>query len=251
MRTISSERKALVPYLTAGYPNPESTLDLMTAYARAGADIIELGVPFSDPVADGPTIQRSSQAALEQGMNLDRCLETLSRFRANSDIDVVIFTYLNPVLNYGARRFIDDATKAGASGVLLTDLPLGGDTQLESMIESSPLSLIRLIAPSTTPTRAEQIAKRAQGFLYYIAHMGVTGARAALPPQLDSQVRALKRVASVPVFVGFGISNAEQAASVASVADGIVVGSALIDAVDRGGIEEAQRLLESMRRALG
>jgi tryptophan synthase alpha chain len=247
----SQGRTALIPYLTAGYPTPDETLGLMRAYARAGADVIELGVPFSDPVADGPTIQRSSQKALEQGVNITWCLDVLRKFRAEGfDTAVVIFSYLNPVVNYGWEKFIGDATDAGAQGILLTDLPLGGDAVLETAISESGLSLIRLIAPSTTQERAREIAREAQGFVYYIAQMGVTGARSSLPADLTQQLAALRAVTNVPIAVGFGISTAAQAAAVARVADGVIVGSALIDAIDRGGVQEAEALLRAMRASL-
>lgn len=223
----------------------------MHTYARAGADVIELGVPFSDPVADGPTIQRASQIALEQGTSLEWCLDALRSFRAEGyDTAVVIFSYLNPVINHGWKNFLREAQEAGAQGVLLTDLPVGGDFALESAFENSPLSLIRLIAPSTTPARAQEIARRAQGFLYYIARMGVTGARAALPADLATQVDALRGLTDIPICAGFGIATAEQARAVAQVADGVVVGSALIDAIDRGGVDAAGTLLAGMRTAI-
>jgi tryptophan synthase alpha chain len=244
-------RCALIPYLTAGYPAPERTLPLMHAYARAGADIIELGVPFSDPVADGPTIQRASQRALDQGASLANCLDTLRAFRRDdTQTCVVIFSYLNPVLSYGADRFVTAAVDAGAQGVLVTDLPLGGDPKLEGAIEASPLALIRLIAPTTTLVRARQIAERAQGFVYYIAQMGVTGARGDLPADLRASVQALKNVTTLPLAVGFGISTPGQAAAVARIADAVVVGSALIDALDRGGEAAAEALLSEMRQAM-
>lgn len=243
-------RKALVPYLTAGYPTPKHTLDLMRSFARAGADVIELGVPFSDPVADGPTIQRASQVAIEQGVDLHWSLDQLRAFRAEHDTAVVIFSYLNPVLSYGWEKFIDDAVSAGAQGVLLTDLPLGGDTVLENAFASSSLALIRLIAPTTTHERARAIAQNAEGFLYYIARMGVTGARAALPDDLDQQIASLRSVTKTPICVGFGISTAEQAQAVARLADGIVIGSALIDAIDRNGVTAAAQLLATMRQAI-
>ena len=223
----------------------------MRAYARAGADIIELGVPFSDPVADGPTIQRASQRALDQGASLAGCLDALRAFRRDDPhTSVVIFSYLNPVLNYGADRFVTDAVAAGAQGVLLTDLPLGGDPKLEQAIEASPLALIRLIAPTTTPARARQIAANAEGFVYYIAQMGVTGARGDLPPDLQANVQALKAATTLPLAVGFGISTPGQAAAVARFADAVVVGSALIDALDRGGEAAAGALLSDMRQAM-
>jgi tryptophan synthase alpha chain len=246
----SSHRIALVPYLTAGYPAPSHTQDLLDRYARAGADVIELGVPFSDPVADGPTIQRASQRALELGANLQWTLEQLRAFRARHDTAVVIFSYLNPVMRYGTDRFISDAAAAGADGLLLTDLPLGGDPALERAVRASPLSLVRLIAPTTERERAALIARDAQGFVYYIARMGVTGARAELPADLIDRVAALRAVTPVPVCVGFGISTPEQAASVGGIADGVVVGSALIDAIDRAGPEGAETLLAAMRQAL-
>lgn len=241
---------ALIPYLTCGFPRPRDTAGLLDALADAGADVIELGVPFSDPVADGPTIQRSSQIALEQGVTLAHTLAELSAFRARHDTPVVIFTYLNPVLRYGLERFIDDAVGAGAQGVLVTDLPVGGDDALETAIEASPLSLIRLIAPTTSPARAREIAERGHGFLYYIARMGVTGARAEVRAELAAELDALRAVTDVPIAVGFGISTAEQAATVARTADGVVVGSALIDAVERGGAAAASELIRGMRAAL-
>jgi len=246
----ASHHKALIPYITAGYPTRPHTLELLRRMVRAGADIIELGVPFSDPVADGPTIQRSSQVALEQGADLAWVLEQLEQFRRDADTPVVIFTYLNPVLAYGWQRFIADAVEAGAQGVLLTDLPLGGDANLEAEITASSLALIRLIAPTTTPERAREIARNAQGFLYYIARMGVTGARAQLPEDLAAQVNELRAITDTPICVGFGISNPQQASAVARAADGVVVGSALIDALDRAGPEAAEQLLRTLRSAL-
>ena len=243
-------RHVLIPYLTAGYPEPEATLPLLNRLAAAGADLIELGVPFSDPVADGPTIQRSSQRALERGVDLPWVLRRLWEFRAGHDTPVVLFTYLNPVLSYGVDRFLTDAVEAGADGVLLTDLPLGSDPALEQAFERAPLSLVRLLAPTTAPQRAREIAARAQGFLYYISRMGVTGARAALPPELAREVEAVRALSPVPVAVGFGISTPEQAAAVARIADGIVVGSALIDALDRGGADEAERFIRALREAI-
>ncbi|MFW6205737.1 MAG: tryptophan synthase subunit alpha, partial [Gemmatimonadota bacterium] len=200
-------RRLLVPYLTAGFPSLDETPALMGAVARAGADAIELGVPFSDPLADGPTIQGSSQDSLEHGGSLAGTLDALRRFRHfDPETPVVVFTYLNPVLRYGADAFLADAQGAGADGVLLTDLPLGEDPELEARFEESPLALVRLVAPTTPPARAREIAARAQGFLYYISRTGVTGARAEVRAELEDEVRALGAVASVPVVVGFGIS---------------------------------------------
>lgn len=244
-------RRLLVPYLTAGFPRLDDTVPLMHALARGGADVIELGVPFSDPLADGPTIQGSSQRSLEGGGSLRTTLEALRAFRdADRETPVVLFTYLNPVFRHGIDAFLADAETAGADGLLLTDLPLGEDPELESRLEESPLALVRLVAPTTPPARARRIAERAQGFLYYISRTGVTGARAEVRAELEAEVRELAAVASVPVVVGFGISSADQAAAVGGMADGVVVGSALIEAIRRGGLDGAERFVGELREGL-
>lgn len=243
-------RRALIPYLTAGYPSPADTPTLLDALVRGGADVIELGVPFSDPVADGPTIQRSSQRALDEGVTLAWTLDTLRAFRARHDTPVVLFTYLNPVLGRGTDRFAQEALAAGANGVLLTDVPLGADDGIEDALKRAGLPLIRLIAPTTTPDRAKQIAARADGFLYYVARMGVTGATERLRDELPGEGARLREATSVPIAVGFGISTPDQAAAVARVADGVVVGSALIERIDRGGPEAATAFLRLLRAAI-
>ena len=243
-------RAALIPYVTAGYPDPGTTETLLDALVEAGADIIELGVPFSDPVADGPTIQRSSHRALEYGVTLGWVLDVLRSFRARHDTPVVLFTYLNPVFRRGVARFTREAREAGADGVLLTDLPAGGDEALEAEFASTGLPLIRLVAPTTTPERMRAIAARSRGFLYYIARTGVTGATSTLREALSREVESVRSVSPVPVAVGFGISTPAQAAEVARVADGVIVGSALIDAIDAGGVETAAKFLASLRAAM-
>lgn len=243
--------RLLVPYLTAGFPREADTPSLMAAIARAGADVIELGVPFSDPLADGPTIQDSSQVSLEGGASLASTLDALRAFRRDDpDTPVVIFTYLNPVFRYGVDAFLEDAHRAGADGVLLTDLPLGEDPELEAKFEDAPPALVRLIAPTTPPDRARKIAARAQGFLYYISRTGVTGASAELRAELEGEVGRLAADASVPVVVGFGISSPDQAAAVGRIADGVVVGSALIEAIREGGEDGAEAFVAGLREAL-
>lgn len=242
--------RALIPYLTCGFPDPAATPVLLDALADGGADVIELGVPFSDPVADGPTIQRASQIALDHGVTLAQTLDVLRAFRRRHDTAVVLFTYLNPLLRYGVERFVRDAVEAGAQGVLVTDLPVGGDEVIERALEAGTLSLIRLIAPTTPHARAQEIARDAHGFVYYIARTGVTGASTALRASLADEVAALRSATSVPIAVGFGISTPAQAATVAGVADGVIVGSALIDAVERGGADAARALMRAMRTAI-
>ncbi|HYJ78320.1 MAG TPA: tryptophan synthase subunit alpha, partial [Longimicrobiaceae bacterium] len=242
-------RAALIPYVTAGHPSPELAPDVLAMLADEGADVIELGVPFSDPLADGPTIQRSSFQAIARGVDLRWTLEALAEFRRGRDTPVVVFTYLNPVLRYGVERFLADAADAGADGVLLTDLPTGADGALERRFAASPLDLIRLVAPTTRPERVREIARGARGFLYYVSRTGVTGARRELAAGLAREVAAVRAAAQVPVAVGFGVSTPAHAATVAALADGVVVGSALVDRLSTAGVEGGRELVRALRRA--
>jgi tryptophan synthase alpha chain len=223
---------------------------VLIGLTEAGGDVLELGIPFSDPLADGPTIQASTFRALEGGMTVAGTLDVLEAFTTVSDAPVVLFSYLNPLLRYGLEAFLADAAEAGAQGLLLTDVPTGADPRVEETILSSPLDLIRLVAPTTHPDRASAIAKVGQGFLYYISRTGVTGAREALAAGLEAEVSALREVVELPVAVGFGISTPEQAALVAAVSDGVIVGSALIQALDEGGPEGARVFLATLRSAM-
>ncbi|NNM34843.1 MAG: tryptophan synthase subunit alpha, partial [Gemmatimonadetes bacterium] len=218
--------------------------------AEAGADVVELGIPFSDPMADGPTIQRTSQVALDGGTSIDDVFRVLQSFRTDHETAAVLFTYLNAPWARGVQTFVEEAASAGADGLLLTDLPLGSDADLEARLESGPLDLVRLVAPTTPPDRAARIAARSQGFVYYVSRTGVTGASSELPPALVEEVGALKGAASVPIAVGFGVSTPQQGRTLASVADGVVVGSALMDALGKGGVEAAVRLAMELMEAL-
>lgn len=246
----AKNQAALVPYVTAGYPERGSTVEVLEALADAGADVLELGVPFSDPLADGPTIQHASFVSIQKGTTVRGVLDDLAAFRARRATPVVLFTYLNPLLHYGLKAFLRDAEAAGAQGVLVTDLPTGSDPAIESEIIGSSLDLIRLIAPTTPPERVPEVAKGGSGFLYYISRTGVTGARTELRDELAAEVGKIRAAVDLPVAVGFGISTPEQAAAVAAVADGVVVGSAIIQALDRGGVAEAGRFLASLRKGM-
>lgn len=225
-----ADRTAFIPFLSSGYPSPDDTPRLLKSLATAGADIIELGVPFSDPLADGPTIQAASWKALEQGVSVDTVLSQLGEVAAELP-PVVIFSYLNPILRMGVERFLERAERAGATGLLVTDLPVGSHPELETRLAAGALDLIPLAAPTTTEARLETILGHASGFLYYISRLGVTGARATLDRALTEKVTQLRAMVQLPVAVGFGISTPEQAAEVAGIADGVVVGSALIAAL--------------------
>jgi tryptophan synthase alpha chain len=241
-------RAALIPYVTAGYPTPQLSLELLKQAEAWGADLLEVGVPFSDPLADGPTIQRATQAALDQGMTVPRALEQIAQ--AAPAIPVVVMTYVNPVLAYGLERFVADAHAAGASGLLLTDFPAGADPAMERVVQQSRLALIRLIAPTTTPERLGRAVRGASGFLYLITRLGVTGARDRVPPDLPDHVARVRAASDLPLAVGFGISTPAQARATAALADGVVVGSALVDAIGAGGLAAAERLMRDLAAAV-
>ena len=244
------DRAALIPYVTAGHPVGDSTATVLHALADSGADIIELGVPFSDPLADGPTIQGSSFSSLQNGTTVEDVLAELSTFRAERTTPVVLFTYLNPVLRYGLEDFLSDATECGASGLLLTDLPVGADGEVERAVAESPLDFIRLVAPTTREERVPEIAENGSGFLYYISRAGVTGARSQLRESLGDEVAALRSQVGLPVAVGFGISTPEQAREVGRTSDGVVIGSALVRIMDESGMEAGARFVARLRAAL-
>jgi tryptophan synthase alpha chain len=240
-------RTALIPYLTAGHPNPQASLDALRRVA-AHADIIEVGVPFSDPLADGPVIQRSTFRALEQGMTLAGTLALVAV--AKLERPVVLFSYLNPIRRYGLPRFLRDAQQAGVTGLLLTDLPAGGDPAVEAALAASPIDLIRLIAPTTPTERIKTSLAGARGFVYVVARLGVTGMSPGVATDLGETVARVRAATDLPVAVGFGISSADQARQVSRLADGVVVGSALVDRLEREGPAGAELFLRGLRVAI-
>lgn len=240
-------RPALIPYLTAGHPTRAASLEALR-HADTHADIIEVGVPFSDPLADGPVIQRSTFTALAGGMTLAKTFELLAEARLERP--VVLFSYLNPVRRYGVARFLVEAERHGVAGVLLTDLPAGGDAEIEGAFAASPIDLIRLIAPTTSTARVAEALRGARGFVYVVARLGVTGASATLADDLAATVARVRAATDLPVAVGFGISTADQARRVAMMADGVVVGSALVDRLEHEGPAGAERFLRGLRAAL-
>lgn len=239
-------RRALVPYITAGHPDPAATVALLQGLEGAGADVIEVGVPFSDPMADGPIIQLSSQRALEHGVSFDRVLSLVSEARLS--IPIVLFSYLNPLLAAG-----DDALRraadAGLHGVLVTDLPVGSDPEREAWFGEGPLAFIRLVAPTTPADRMREIATHGSGFVYLISRLGVTGVQDALPPDLPATVERLRGATPLPICVGFGVSRPEHAAAIARIADGVVVGSAIVRAAETS-VDQAVALASSLRSAI-
>lgn len=224
---------ALIPYLTGGFPHLDRTVELMHALEAGGVDLIELGVPFSDPIADGPTIQRASSEALDAGTTVPGVLKALKEFRSKSDIPVILFGAYNPFFHYGLDRFAADAAAAGADGVLIPDVPADEADEVRPVLQAAGLHLISLVAPTTQKQRKQEICNCSTGFIYYISVKGVTGARASVSADLEDPVRELRACSQLPVAVGFGISTPEQAAAVACMAEGVVVGSALIDLISR------------------
>ena len=228
----SDGKTAFVAYVSACDPDQERSLHVMNALDRAGADIIELGVPFSDPMADGVANQMAAHRALEAGATTRKVLELVESFRENSQTPIVLFTYLNPIYVYGFSDFHRDAATAGVDGMLLLDLPPEEVGRNQEICETSELKHIRLIAPTTPPDRIPELASTSEGFIYYVSREGVTGAQTSLAEGIAENVAAIKEHSTVPVVVGFGISTPEQAAEVARAADGVVVGSAIVRQVE-------------------
>lgn len=224
--------RGLIAYLTAGDPSPEKTVELALALERGGADIIELGVPFSDPVADGPIIQRASERSLQAGTSLRTVLELLRELRRHSQIPVVIFSYLNPVLRYGFARFAEDAVAAGADGALLTDLNVEEAGPFLTEMRSRGLDTIFLVSQTTADDRLLQLSKSSSGFVYLVSRAGVTGTHDALSEQAIPLIRRVRAVTSLPLAVGFGLSKREHMEAIAPHADAAVVGSAFVRLVE-------------------
>ncbi len=239
-------RQALVCYITAGHPTRERSLALMRGLEAAGADVLEVGVPFSDPMADGPVIQESSQVAIAGGMTLEKTLALISE--AALSIPVVLFSYLNPIMAAGPD-ILARARAAGVDGILITDLPVGADAERETWLGTSGLDFIRLVAPTTPADRMGEISRNGGGFVYLISRMGVTGEQATISAELPATLARLRSVTSLPVCVGFGISTPEQARSVAKLGDGVIVGSALVRAAATSN-DEAFALVRAMRAAM-
>jgi tryptophan synthase alpha chain len=228
-------KPAFVAYVCAGDPDMERSLEILFALERAGADILELGVPFSDPMADGIVNQMAAHRALEAGANTHKVLDLIRRFRQRSETPIVLFTYLNPIYTYGFAQFHEDAAAAGADGVLLLDLPPDEAILNRELTESGTLRHIRLIAPTTPAERVPKLAAAAEGFIYYVSREGVTGTQTALAEGIAENVAAIKAHTNVPVAVGFGISTPEQAAEVGRASDGVVVGSAIVRVIEQHG----------------
>ncbi len=248
-------RKAFVAYLTAGDPDLEATAKLIPALESAGVDILEVGVPFSDPTADGPVIQTASQRALAKEATLGKILAMVAELRKTCEIPIVLFGYYNPILSYGPERFAKDAAACGVDGILVVDLPPEEADELRRFTDKAGLAFITLIAPTTNSRRADKILRGATGFVYYISITGVTGTAIPQPDDVRRDVERLRGMTKLPIAVGFGISTPAQASAIAPLADGIVIGSALVRLIGENGqsaglIEKASSYAAEVRRAI-
>jgi tryptophan synthase alpha chain len=243
--------KALIPYITVGYPKLEFTLEAVPLLAQSGADIIELGIPFSDPLADGATIQESSYQALQNGITPEICLEAALKLRQKTAAPLVFMTYFNPVLSYGLEKFCQDSVSAGIDGIIVPDLPPEESSAMESACLKSGLDFIFLLAPNSTRERIRFIAEKSKGFIYLVSVTGVTGARDALPGGLEEFISRVRSIANQPLCVGFGISIPEQAKQITTLADGIIIGSKLIQLIKADeSLRSLQTFILEMRAAI-
>ncbi len=246
---------ALVPFLTAGDPDLPTSEALIVSMAKAGADLIEIGVPFSDPIAEGPTIQRASERALKAGASLRRILELVAGLRSRVDVPLLLMGYANPIHAMGPSVFAESAAAAGVDGIITPDLPMEEGEVFYAECRKRGIDPVLMVAPTTAPERLEKLVKATRGFLYYVSLQGVTGARAKLSEGISEKVALARTFGDVPVCVGFGISTPAHAAELHGVVDGVVVGSAVVDAIERGktrdgAIEAVSALIRSLKAPL-
>lgn len=229
----TNDKKAFIPFITAGDPSLDMTISLISILESAGADIIELGVPFSDPIADGPSIQRSSIRSLENGTSLTNVMNMVSKVRSVSQIPIVLMGYYNPIFKYGVKRFVKDAIELGIDGVVVADLPPEEADDMISSARKHDLSTVFLIAPTSSPERIRLISEVSTGYIYCVSSMGVTGTREKISNTLSQMVKNIRQYTEKPIAVGFGVSNPEQAKEVAQLADGVIVGSAIVNIIEK------------------
>jgi tryptophan synthase alpha chain len=244
------DHKALVAYLTVGYPSIDTTLDIVPQLSSWGCDIVELGIPFSDPLADGVTIQEASHQALNQGVTPQLCLKVAAQLRGEVAIPLVFMSYFNPIMKYGIASFCQSAAEAGIDGLIVPDLPPEESEELGEKTRQRNLDLIYLLAPTSTEEHISLVAGRSRGFIYLISLTGVTGPRESLPEELEDFVKRVRRKAKQPLCVGFGIATSEQAQRVARIADGVIVGSRLLQLLAEGSPLRLEGFIKELRRAL-
>ncbi len=246
IKNAFENKKALVGFLTAGDPTFEASCENVLAMARAGADLIEIGIPFSDPIAEGPVIQAANIRALSKGMTTDRAFELVKRVREDINVPVCFMTYLNPVFKYGYDRFFGRCAEIGIDGLICPDMPFEEKEEAAEVARKYGVSVISLIAP-TSENRIKMIAESAEGFLYIVSSMGVTGVRGEIKTDLSAIMESVKRYAKVPAAIGFGISTPEQAKQMAAISDGAIIGSAVVSLVEQYGENAAPKIYEYVK----
>jgi tryptophan synthase alpha chain len=248
---VQANHTALIPYITVGYPTIQTTLKAVPLFVKCGCDIIELGIPFSDPLADGATIQRASYEALRQGVTTSVCFEVAQQLRRRVKIPIVFMTYYNPVLKFGLEQFCSKCAEVGIDGLIIPDLPPEEGKELEESTQRHGLDLVYLLSPASTEERIRLVTGRSSGFIYLVSLTGVTGTRDKLPEELETFVASVRKETEKPLCVGFGVSTPDQARRVAKVADGVIVGSRIIQLLDEDeSLKNACSFVKSLREAL-
>ena len=247
---LGRKGKAFIPYIMAGDPNLERTRELVGILEECGADIIELGVPFSDPLADGPTIQKAAQRALGEGVTLGKVIGFVGSLRKTTQIPIVLMTYYNLIFRYGEERFVREAYTAGVDGIIVPDLPPDEAGVLLSFSKSTGFDVIFLVAPTSTDERIKRVARASRGFIYYVSITGITGSKLSIDASIGSHIEKIRQTSRKPVAVGFGIATPEEASEIAKIADGVIVGSAIVKRVEDTD-ENLKEYLISLRKAIG
>lgn len=247
----NTKTKTLIPYFTVGYPDIETTLKIVPLLVKNGADIIELGIPFSDPLADGVTIQRASFQALQNGVTTTTCLEVATKLRRQVDVPLVFMSYFNPLFKYGLKKFCRDCAQAGIDGLIIPDLPPEEGSALEKIGQTSGIDVIYLLPPTSTQERIRLVAEHSRGFIYLVSVTGVTGTRQVLPTNLSQFISRVRKATAKPLCVGFGITTPEQARQVARTADGVIIGSRLIQLIEQDPtLKLAEEFIREMKKAM-
>lgn len=235
LQTFAEHKPCFMPYFPVGYPDYETSVNMMEGMAKAGANLIEIGVPFSDPLADGPAVQRATQIALENGTTLPQCLEAVRELRRRGvTIPLMLMSYVNPLLAYGLDKLVPDAVASGVSGFIVPDLPADEAGELQALVEQSAMAFVHFLAPTSDASRIALAAERARGFIYLVPVTGITGERSAVPADLRDFIGRVRQVAQQPIAVGFGISTPEQAIQIGEIADGVIIGSKLVNLAQEG-----------------
>ncbi len=248
-KILSKKDKAFIPYIMAGYPDIQRTKEMVRILEDCGADIIELGVPFSDPLADGPAIQKAAQKALDAGVTLHTVIELVSTLRDNTAIPIILMTYYNPIFKYGEEKFVRDASASGVDGIIVPDLPPDEADTLIRLSRKMDFDTIFLLAPTSNEDRIRKVSRASSGFIYYVSITGITGSKLSMDSSIESHIAKIRKMSGKPVAVGFGISTPEEAAAVSRFADGVIVGSAIVKKAGDPD-EDLKRYLLSLRSAI-